>query len=100
MINIYTTFLQKWRRTRLRAGIYVSPEFQLGQVYDGTGGGMDEDVVLYRPVYCCVPHEKITVTNTNNAPPHRKNSSSSQDRLMLNDQATEDEDPTEKMTSV
>ena len=83
----------------VEGGIYVSPEFQLGQVYDGTGG-IDEDVVLYRPVYCCVPHEKITVTNTNNAQTNRKNSSSSHDRLMLNDQATEDEDPTEKMTSV
>ena len=84
----------------MEGGIYISPEFQLGQVYDGTGGsGIDEDVVLYRPVYCCVPHEKITVTNTNNAPPNRKNSSSSHDRLMLNDQGTED-DATEKMTSV
>ena len=83
----------------VEGGIYVSPEFQLGQVYDGTGG-IDEDVVLYRPVYCCVPHEKMAVTNTNNAPTNRKNSSSSQDRLMLNDQGTEDEDPTEKMTSV
>lgn len=91
--------------------MYVSPEFQLGQVYDGTGdmGADDHDVVLYRPVYCCVPHDKVTVTNTNNAKSKSSNSSrkasssSSQERLMLNDTtaATEEEaGATEKMTSV
>lgn len=50
----------------VEGGLYISPEFQLGQVYDGT---MDheEDIILYRPVYVCVPHDKINVTNMNNA---------------------------------
>ncbi|XP_064625332.1 arrestin domain-containing protein 3-like isoform X2 [Lineus longissimus] len=49
----------------VEGGIYISPEFQLGQVYDGTETG--DDVILYRPIYVCVPHEKMTVTNSNNA---------------------------------
>lgn len=39
-------------------GVYIGPEFQLGQVYDGTLGIEEvsgETVVLYRPVYVCVP---------------------------------------------
>ena len=39
--------------------MYIGPEFQLGQVYDGSLGVEDgENVVLYRPVYVCVrrPH--------------------------------------------
>lgn len=83
----------------VEGGIYVSPEFQLGQVYDGSGFSEDYGV-LYRPVYCCVPHERINVTNTNNAPAKRKTSTSSHDRLMLNDQSAEEEDTAEKMTSV
>ncbi|KAI1289822.1 Arrestin domain-containing protein 3 [Halotydeus destructor] len=37
-------------------GIYIGPEFQLGQVYDGTFGTEDhgDNVVLYRPLYVCV----------------------------------------------
>ena len=50
----------------MEGGLYISPEFQLGQVYDGTHEH-EEDIILYRPVYVCVPHEKIKVTNTNNA---------------------------------
>jgi hypothetical protein len=43
-------------------GVYIGPEFQLGQVYDGTLGIEEvagETVVLYRPVYVHVsqsPH--------------------------------------------
>ena len=33
--------------------MYVSPEFQLGQVYDGYYES-DSDVVLFKPVYVCV----------------------------------------------
>ncbi|XP_074643357.1 arrestin domain-containing protein 3-like [Tubulanus polymorphus] len=52
----------------VEGGLYTSPEFQLGQVYDGTcGTEAGEDTILYRPVYVCVPHEKMTVTNSNNA---------------------------------
>lgn len=43
--------------------MYISSEFQLGQVYTGEGEEPDDEVILYRPVYVCVPHEKITVTN-------------------------------------
>lgn len=50
---------------KTEGGMYISPEFQLGQVYDGTGTH-DEDIILYRPVYVCVPHEKIEVTNIHN----------------------------------
>jgi len=38
-------------------GVYIGPEFQLGQVYDGTLGMEEvsgETVVLYRPIYVCV----------------------------------------------
>lgn len=38
-------------------GIYIGPEFQLGQVYDGSLGLGDESgetICLYRPLYVCV----------------------------------------------
>ncbi|KAL1117249.1 hypothetical protein AAG570_004575, partial [Ranatra chinensis] len=42
----------------VEGGMYIGPEFLLGQVYDGTypGGAPEnrEPVVLYRPVYVCV----------------------------------------------
>ena len=50
----------------VEGGLYISPEFQLGQVYDGTIEN-EEDIILYRPVYVCVPHEPLNVTNMNNA---------------------------------
>lgn len=35
--------------------MYIGPEFQLGQVYDGTLGIEEgETLLLYRPVYACV----------------------------------------------
>ena len=37
----------------VEGGMYIGPEFQLGQVYDG-GLDTSESVVLYRPVYVCV----------------------------------------------
>lgn len=49
--------------TNVEGGMYISSEFQLGQVYIGEGEEPDDEVILYRPVYVCVPHEKITVTN-------------------------------------
>lgn len=47
----------------VEGGMYIGPEFQLGQVYDGT---MDpsETVVLYRPVYICVPNPKLKELST------------------------------------
>ncbi|GFU93446.1 arrestin_C domain-containing protein [Trichonephila clavipes] len=40
----------------VEGGMYIGPEFLLGQVYDGTMGCVEEGetVVLYRPVYVCV----------------------------------------------
>ncbi|XP_042908083.1 arrestin domain-containing protein 2 [Parasteatoda tepidariorum] len=40
----------------VEGGMYIGPEFLLGQVYDGTLGCPEEGetVVLYRPVYVCV----------------------------------------------
>lgn len=46
----------------VEGGQYIGPEFQLGQVYDGTSnsgaketeGEEQENIVLYRPVYVCV----------------------------------------------
>uniref|UniRef100_A0A914ECT8 Arrestin C-terminal-like domain-containing protein n=2 Tax=Acrobeloides nanus TaxID=290746 RepID=A0A914ECT8_9BILA len=37
----------------VEGGKYISPEFRLGQVYDGNGDVIEEeeDVILYRPVY-------------------------------------------------
>jgi len=40
----------------VEGGIYISPEFQLGQVYDGAADVV-EDVILYRPVYVCVARQ-------------------------------------------
>ncbi|KAL4236706.1 hypothetical protein ACF0H5_005090 [Mactra antiquata] len=48
----------------VEGGKYVSSEFQLGQVYMGDEFPDHDEVILYRPVYSCVPHEKISVTNT------------------------------------
>ncbi|XP_046669540.1 arrestin domain-containing protein 3-like [Homalodisca vitripennis] len=39
----------------VEGGMYIGPEFLLGQVYDGSNAQeMRETVVLYRPVYVCV----------------------------------------------
>ena len=48
----------------MEGGLYIGPEFQLGQVYDGTLGMEEgETVVLYRPVYVCVRKNNISDTN-------------------------------------
>lgn len=47
----------------VEGGMYIGPEFQLGQVYDGGGDGTNtEPVLLYRPVYICIPNPMITIT--------------------------------------
>ena len=48
----------------VEGGMYIGPEFQLGQVYDGTGGDpfSNEPVVLYRPVYICIPSAITSTT--------------------------------------
>lgn len=43
--------------------MYIGPEFQLGQVYDGTLGQMEgENVVLYRPVYAVIRKPSVVET--------------------------------------
>lgn len=54
----------------VEGGLYIGPEFQLGQVYDGTLGeeqANGENVVLYRPVYVNVrrPHNLASGSNDN-----------------------------------
>ncbi|XP_043223686.1 arrestin domain-containing protein 2-like [Amphibalanus amphitrite] len=49
----------------VEGGAYIGPEFQLGQVYDGSID-LSDAVVLYRPVYVCVK------------PPHRQNGTGGQ----------------------
>ena len=62
-------FIPETAQGNVEGGIYISPEFQLGQVYDGNQYDNAEDIVLYRPHYVCIPHDKVPVTNTNNAFP-------------------------------
>ncbi|CAD6196935.1 unnamed protein product [Caenorhabditis auriculariae] len=46
----------------VEGGKYVSPEFRLGQVYDGEGEEItkEEEIVLYRPVYAKLGDRKLT----------------------------------------
>ena len=67
-----TTYIVEIAADYVEGGIYISPEFQLGQVYDCTLDAQ-EDIILYRPVYVCVPHTPTRVTNTNNAVTSKKN---------------------------
>jgi len=42
-------------------GIYIGPEFQLGQVYDGSlglGDDTGETIVLYQPMYVSVKNNR------------------------------------------
>lgn len=43
-------YFSEFCSTHVEGGMYISPEFQLGQVYDGTIID-EESVLLYRPVY-------------------------------------------------
>lgn len=57
----------------VEGGQYIGPEFQLGQVYDGSLGMEEgETIVLYRPVYVCVrksssfnKHQEQSIANNN-----------------------------------
>ncbi|KAK3592075.1 hypothetical protein CHS0354_019330, partial [Potamilus streckersoni] len=51
----------------VEGGNYISPEFQLGQVYMGDDSNIHDDVILFRPHYVCLSHENIEVTNTRKA---------------------------------
>ncbi|XP_076052796.1 arrestin domain-containing protein 2-like [Oratosquilla oratoria] len=47
----------------VEGGMYIGPEFQLGQVYDGMPDQPgNEPVVLYRPVYVAVPNPQVCNT--------------------------------------
>ncbi|XP_050700191.1 arrestin domain-containing protein 2-like [Eriocheir sinensis] len=46
----------------VEGGMYTGPEFQLGQVYDGGCDNNPESVLLYRPVYACIPNPKVINT--------------------------------------
>lgn len=46
----------------VEGGLYIGPEFQLGQVYDGGMDNNPESVLLYRPVYACIPNPKLSHT--------------------------------------
>ncbi|PAV76029.1 hypothetical protein WR25_02845 [Diploscapter pachys] len=45
----------------VEGGKYISPEFRLGQVYDGEGeeNNREEEIVLYRPVYAKISERKV-----------------------------------------
>ncbi|CAG0906350.1 unnamed protein product, partial [Cyprideis torosa] len=47
----------------VEGGLYIGPEFLLGQVYDGALD-TSEPLVIYRPVYPCVPHVLPSQHNT------------------------------------
>lgn len=51
----------------VEGGLYIGPEFQLGQVYDGGLDNNPESVLLYRPVYVCIPNPKFTSTPSTRA---------------------------------
>lgn len=52
----------------VEGGMYIGPEFLLGQVYDGTGCVEEgETVVLYRPVYVCVKNKTSKTEQTSSA---------------------------------
>ena len=51
----------------VEGGIYISPEFQLGQVYDGAADVV-EDVILYRPVYVCAPRHPSSDIGNGHSP--------------------------------
>lgn len=44
----------------VEGGNYISPELKAGTVYDGTEDEHGE-VILYQPVYICVPHKRIVM---------------------------------------
>lgn len=54
-VQLELLFLSENAITTVEGGNYISPEFQLGQVYDGsTENGENDVIVFYRPVYICV----------------------------------------------
>lgn len=64
--------------------MYISSEFQLGQVYMGDDEDSDTDKeILYRPVYVCVPHKRPTPRHkTRSSDIKRSTSPNSTDALL------------------
>ena len=66
----------------VEGGMYIGPEFQLGQVYDGNfdpssgSTSTESTIVLYRPVYLCVAQKSSSQTPKNKHSTNRINSSS------------------------
>lgn len=55
----------------VEGGMYIGPEFQLGQVYDGSTQQEQPEVVLYRPVYVCVkPRPRTSTQHAHHAHHH------------------------------
>ena len=48
----------------MEGGIYISSEFQFGGVYMGDEDETPEEIILYQPVYVCVPHVKINYSHS------------------------------------
>ncbi|CAL1542948.1 unnamed protein product, partial [Lymnaea stagnalis] len=49
----------------VEGGMYISPEFQLGQVYMGDEVDSETDqTILYRPVYVCVSGDNSSHSRT------------------------------------
>ncbi|XP_046356978.1 uncharacterized protein LOC124135614 [Haliotis rufescens] len=68
----------------VEGGMYISSEFQLGQVYMGDDEDSDTDKeILYRPVYVCVPHKRPTPRHkTRSSDINRSTSPNSTDALL------------------
>lgn len=69
----------------VEGGMYISPEFQLGQVYDGTTE--NDDIILYRPTYVFVKPEQSRYIrekpSTSRAPPNGTSSSAKETSNMV-----------------
>ena len=61
--NYFVFIASEVAANSVEGGTYISSEFQLGQVYMGDESTEQDDVILYRPVYACIPHEQKVVTN-------------------------------------
>ena len=57
---IYLLIRTEQALASVEGGNYISPELKAGAVYDGTEDAHGE-VILYQPVYICVPHKRIVM---------------------------------------
>ncbi|KAH9499891.1 hypothetical protein Btru_076850 [Bulinus truncatus] len=78
--NLTNIILLEVAASNVEGGMYISPEFQLGQVYMGDEVDPETDqTILYRPVYVCVSGESYapykTDTHLLQVPPYQMNRS-------------------------